>query len=332
MRKIAFMSIFLMMINLAAVDHVRLKEILNPNLMAANENYLYIAEGTSVSILNLKSITFLKRFGRKGEGPGEFKHIIGMFAENGRLIVNSIGKNLIFSPQGDFLSEKKLDKTFTYYIYPLNQNYVASYLSGNIKKGEASRLIAILNKDLKPIKILASKNLNRNNRDSNRLSTEAIQDFLKPRIYSDRIFIGDTKKGFFIEVFNGSGTRLYCINKDYEKLRVTKEQRENFEKKMNRKNSYISDLTGKKVKYTFREHYPAFKDFIVQDNRIFVLTYKEKDKEREVVILDLNGQELNRTFIPGAKIFFFGNGNYYYLIDNEDEEEWELHWKRLYSD
>jgi hypothetical protein len=83
---------------------------------------------------------------------------------------------------------------------------------------------------------------------------------------------------------------------------------------------------------TFPDYFPPIRMFHVTDNKIYVMTYKEKDGKNEFIILDMEGKLLNRMFIPISPfeettvIIFYTikNGKLYLLKDNEETEEWEV--------
>jgi len=73
--------------------------------------------------------------------------------------------------------------------------------------------------------------------------------------------------------------------------------------------------------------------FLVADQKIYILTYKEKDEKFQFLVLDINGKHLKTVFLPlnkekddvfGFTPFCIKNGTLYQLIETEDEE-WELH-------
>lgn len=324
------LTLLVMVFNLSASNHVRLPRLLKPQKLKVQGNFLYIAEPTSVTIYKLNTFEFVKKFGRKGEGPGDFISVVGLFPAENRIVVNSFRKTLVFSKDGEFISEKRLKKPVTFFIHPIKDKYIAAYLSGDVKRGQASSQIAILDTDLNPIKIILEKDLTRKKRDSRNISSEAIKDFHQPRVFEDRVYIGNTANGFFFEVFDSSGNRLYTIDNEYEKIKITPERQEEFKKKVRGKDGFIRNLSGRKIKYSFRDYFPAYWNFMVLEGRIYVFTHKRKNGKNEVVILDLKGNELKRAYITMASVYTIGNGKYYYLKDNADTEEWELHWENLH--
>ena len=95
----------------------------------------------------------------------------------------------------------------------------------------------------------------------------------------------------------------------------------------------------KKNKFLYPESFPAIRDFVISDNRIYVQTYKKQNNEEEYVIMDLKGNILKRVFLPnvqkpgfvermmgiGIKYYSIQSEKLYYLFENKDAEDWELH-------
>ncbi len=86
----------------------------------------------------------------------------------------------------------------------------------------------------------------------------------------------------------------------------------------------------------FPEYLPVIRNILVIDKEIYVQTYKTKERLSEFFILDLNGSVLKTVFLPAAKwerklrptpavTYAFKDNKYYYLEENMDKEEWELH-------
>ena len=80
---------------------------------------------------------------------------------------------------------------------------------------------------------------------------------------------------------------------------------------------------------------PVFKNSWIINNQIYIHTYREKQNKGEFLILDFSGKVEKVLYLPGsaklnirinpASIFTFHKGKYYYLLENLDQEEWELH-------
>ena len=163
------------------------------------------------------------------------------------------------------------------------------------------------------------------------------------QFYKNKIYITDSNYGFYIKVFDLNGKPLYSIDKNSEikNLKVTKEYKNNilnFYKK-NRKKLFnmIKD------KYIFYNNYPKIYWSYINDNKIYITTYKVMDGKQELIVLDLKGNIINKTFIPVkssphngyisySTFYTINNDKFYELIENEENETWELHIIPIISD
>lgn len=77
-----------------------LTEVLSPEMVEVSDNEIYIVEGSSIFMYSLKDLSFIRKFGQSGEGPGELK-------------ANPSITNLLFTP-GDSLLFIGLDKAIRF--------------------------------------------------------------------------------------------------------------------------------------------------------------------------------------------------------------------------
>jgi hypothetical protein len=298
-----------------------LPEIMKPGSICVDNNQLYVAERSSIYLYSTKDFKLVKQFGKQGEGPGEFKNnpIIKAFPDY--LLINSFGKLIYFSRNGELIKEKKTTGRFTFLVYPLGDNFVGLQVKFNRESKKRSYAITLFDKDFKSIKDVAESERRMQGR-SQTIEMEMVHDYLGHDVYGENIYVGDTNKGFFFEVFNSKGNKLYQIEKEYEQLEVTDEYKNNYIENM--KKSTFYKRVKDRVKFTCKKYFPAFKNFSINSGKIYVFTYKIKDKKQEVIIMDLKGNILKKTFFPDDVIYSIDNDRFYYLKENEEKEEWEL--------
>lgn len=209
----------------------------------------------------------------------------------------------------------------TYLVYPLGENFVGLQVKFNRESKKRSYAITFFDKDFKTIKNIAESERRMQGR-SETIEMEMVHDYLGHDVSGENVYVGDTKKGLFIEVFNSKGNKLYQIEKEYEKLEVTDEYKNSFIE--NLKESAFYKRVKDRVKFTCRKYFPAFQYFSINNGKIYVFTYKIKNKKQEVIIMDLKGSILKKTFLPDGVINSIDNDRFYYLKENEEKEEWEL--------
>ncbi len=89
--------LLLFMSNVYASKIVSLPEIFEPSSIVVDSNQIYIVEGTTIYIYSLEDFNLKKKFGRKGEGPQEFKDdIISIEVKSDYILVNSLNKVSFF--------------------------------------------------------------------------------------------------------------------------------------------------------------------------------------------------------------------------------------------
>jgi hypothetical protein len=141
---------------------------------------------------------------------------------------------------------------------------------------------------------------------------------------------GDDQK---IYAFDENGKQIYSITPEYEKVKFTGE----WEKK------YINFLkTDPRYKYVYQQdknrikfpgYFPPIRDLLAADKRIYVITFYSKEDKKECYIYDsAEGKFIKKAFIPLAEKnvqelypYTIKNGKVYQLMENLDEEKWELH-------
>jgi hypothetical protein len=93
------------------------------------------------------------------------------------------------------------------------------------------------------------------------------------------------------------------------------------------------------IKITHSDYFPPIRDLTVTDDRIYVKTYQKQGDKDEFIIMDLKGETLKKAYFPAvkepglfnelmgrlAKFYKIYKNKFYYLHENEEEEEWEVH-------
>jgi hypothetical protein len=154
-------------------------------------------------------------------------------------------------------------------------------------------------------------------------------------IQSGKIIVPDSRKGFFIEVFDGEGKLLYSINKEFEKIKVPESYKSKAMEELRIQSASEWQLI-KRRDFTFYDYFPPFWTVKFIKGKIYAGTYKKKGDDSEFVILDVKGDVLKRVFLPIKEVtafkdnlFHFDNGKFYNLIENEEKDIWELHIRDL---
>lgn len=313
----------------------QLEELSKPQLISVSKNYFLITEGATIYVYSTKDQKLIRKFGKPGEGPKEFKinpfgpPLIAYFV-NEKIFVNSDSKISWWTPRGEFIREMRTPP-FTMFR-PLANRFVASGTATN----EDKKMVLTVN--LHDEKGKKTKELYRTD-----VTVGPNAEFNYPTAsftfepYRDNLYLVRGKEGFVIEVKTMDGETLYTIKKEYEKIKVGQDYKDktfqSFKSNPNFKQFY--EFFKNRIK--FKTYYPAIQDVRVVDDRIHVITFKKKGGETECRILDLKGNDLKTVYVPYPDLhgmdylpeYDILDKTFYILIENEDDEVWELHTKEL---
>jgi len=333
MKKIIFLLIILLLVFSAHAKKIAdLPDLMKPQIMDMSSDKLFISEGTTIYVYSLKDFSLLKKFGKAGEGPREFKvNPFGppmiIFVFNKKLYVSSDAKLSTYTLNGEFISEQKVPP-FRIFI-PVKDKFVAS----GTAQGEDKKMylnMGLYDKDLNLLKELYRSDM----------SIGPNFNWIFPNTdfttlpYQARIYVVVGKAGFVIDVFDLQGKKLYTITKDYTPLKVPGDYKDKvlkwFKNNPNFKQFYEFFIQ----RLSFKERFPPIRTMLVESNKIYVVTYQQKNDLSEIIIMDLKGKELKKKYVPivgipgnlwDSPIFTIKNQQYFTLIENDDEEVWELH-------
>jgi hypothetical protein len=294
-----------------------------PEKIRVGDNLICINEGAVVFLYDLNTFKQINKFGRKGEGPGEFSSdlIINILKE--KIMIESQGKLSFYSLKGDLIKEMpRLPKYRRLKL--LEDRYVAS--SGILSKDVYHNVAKILDADFNELKTFYHDEAmyHQKKQGTNYAST---WDF---DVSENKFFIVGSS-AFKIDVFNKNGDLLHTISPPYKRVKFPQEFIDAWFKRIKRRHGMNFYYYAKK-KVRWPEFFPAIRDLIVDNNHVYVVTWRKKEQQHEFFIFDLEGKLLKKTFLPlqdydeGVVLFPYSikNNYIYQLIDNEEEEVWEL--------
>lgn len=295
-----------------------------PELIKVGKNLICINEDAVVYLYDLNDFKLIKKFGRKGEGPGEFSTsmIINILEE--KIMIESRGKLSFYSLKGDLIKEiRRLPKYRRLKI--LEDRYVAS--SGILSKEVYHNVAKILDTDFNELKTFYhDEAMYHQQKQGTNYATTWDFDVSEKKCF----IVGSSD--FKIDVFNKNGDSLYTISPYYKRVKFPQEFIDAWFKRVKRRRGMnFYNYAKKKVRWP--EFFPAIRDLIVDDGHVYVMTYQRKQGKSEFFIFNLEGKLVKKTFVPlqdyddGVALFPYSikNNFLYQLIDNEDTEEWELH-------
>ncbi|MCP4150092.1 MAG: hypothetical protein GY757_20260 [bacterium] len=148
-----------------------------------------------------------------------------------------------------------------------------------------------------------------------------------------------------IDVYDNNGKLLYQIKKDIKGSKITSKEKEAVISMLRNDPGLKNQLKAlggwaefkKMVTMNFPDYFPPIKSIDISDDKLYVRTYNREGDKNEYITLDLKGNFIKKTFIPcslesgiyaqiaGARLYTIESGKLYFLTENEETEEWELH-------
>jgi len=310
-----------------------LTEVNKPETIQFGSGNIYILEGTTVYIYDEVTYKYKGKFGKEGEGPGEIKKNpfggpLVMVPYKGKVTISSTGKYSVFSKDGEFEKEMKINAFDNFYPFEDIFICLSTYSPG---QGELYLAVYKADKDFKKAKeplVVTDTMVGQ--------SFKLVFPFtaFAPFPYKDKLYIAPDPKKFTIEVYDKNVKKINTITKEYKRKKLPGEYRQKtlqwFKTDPNWRNAYESF----KRRITFRDYYPPIFTVLVDNDKIYVPTFNfDKKGDRECVIMDLEGKELKRVYLPmkesyGMEFSFPYNiykDNFYIIMENLDDETWELH-------
>jgi DNA-binding beta-propeller fold protein YncE len=137
-----------------AVKVVPMPDVTYPRVIVIEDDHMYIAETSTVYIYSLKDFKLIKKFGKVGEGPGEFipppqKYPLGISVSKDHLLVASRGRLSYFTKNGDYVKEIKIKDIRPKTFYPFGDT-----LFGNSVRTTEEVAYITFNLTIKSLKIL----------------------------------------------------------------------------------------------------------------------------------------------------------------------------------
>jgi len=322
-----------------------LPDIKNPYPIVVDGNDLFLVDmdDHTIHVYSIKPFTHNFSFGKKGEGPGEFKYAPLIQISSDNIIALSYTKTSWFSRDGEFVKEKVYNdfKGFNPHmemlLMPIRENYVKVIVDHDLSK----KYVYLLNSNFDQIKKMYEGLYDWNEVNPKLENFRVLNYQIDVLSYKDNIFISNSHKGFLIEVFNHTGDHLFTINKNKEiqKVNVTEYYKQKALNDIKKKHKWVYNTLREDV-YSFYEFFPPIRCFHISDNQIYVTTYKEVDKKHEIVILDLKGNILKKAFekirswkyyklLGELDLYTINNGKLYELIKNQNTDIWEIHVKNV---
>jgi hypothetical protein len=304
----------------------------------AEHGRIYVQDKKDIAVYSFEDGRFLRRIGRPGQGPGEFTMLGGFTVLADRIVVVDITKTSFFSIEGEYFGQMSRPARIMYYPFlPVGKHFVGIPMDRREDGSIMPPMGVIYDPAGKPVKrfievpdiLPPPPPPPGSSLPSGTEDVLMVRDYFDYAVHEDKIFVADSRKGLSISVFDETGTLLYEIRHALERVRVSKEYRDFATK--SRPDRYWA--THKPL---FPEYFPAFAAFKIDGGRIYAVTAARKDGRHEVIIMDLKGKILDRSFrfpIPidfwmphsFARMFDVEAGRFVWVEYNDAKEQYELH-------
>jgi hypothetical protein len=301
-----------------------------PHSIVVDETQVYIVDGAQIYIYSLKDYTFKKKFGKEGEGPQEFKlpHPLklNIDVQTDHIVASSLAKVSFFTKDGKFKKEIRVPagSGADIWFMPLGERFVG--VLSPYEDGVLYRAINLYHSDLSRVKEIYRQIHELQPGKGTTVFSQVFHYFT----YGNKLFVGGGED-LCIDVFDENGQKLYAVKHEYRRVKISEDTKNKVVDtlKTDPNTKAYFDLL-KPIK--FPEFYPALQFFMVDNNRIYAVTWKSRAGDVELLIFDIGGKFSRQVFVPlkyksvlepfptaihGGKLF--------QLIEDEDEEVWEVH-------
>jgi len=304
-----------------------LPELLNVETLRVKHDRFFLIEGATIFIYSLNDFKLIKKIGRKGEGPREFK-VDASLAEPLRIeihpkyiLANSMGKISFFTLDGEFIKEMRAINVRL--LQPFGENFVGE--SFIMVKNILYRTINIYDPGVKKIKEVYREKFYI--QPGQTVVLDETND--KVRVFNDKIFISGIDE-FKFNIYDKDGKLINTIKREFEKRKLLDKHKKEIIDYVRIEHSFLYKYLGNRLELP--DYFPPILNFYVDSKHFYVGTFIEKDGKMKFLIFDAKGKYLRTVFLPIFKkslieIFPLGfyKGKLYQVVENEETEEWGLH-------
>ncbi len=329
MKRILLSIILVLTVNIIGAKTFTFKDINNPTAIIIKKGSLFISEKTTLFIYSLDNFKLIKKFGKEGEGPMEFKSNhrgdgIRFTINSNKIYINSETKLSVYSLDGKFINESRVLPKLN--LISAGENYISSSLSKS-DGGFPKITVSLFNSEFKKIKNLFLSNISSGM--GAKIPTPSYNH--KYRFYNGKVYISTGTKDINIDVYDTNGKKEFSIVKIPGKKTLTKEYISAVKRhyKTNPKTKNFWRYFQKNL--LFLSDFPGIRNFNINNDKIYVQTYKMKSGNTEWIIFGLKGKELRKVWLPSIEVNPISMSPYtifdnvlYWLTENE-EEGWDLH-------
>jgi hypothetical protein len=318
-----------------------LAELHDPNGIVADESTLYIADDHQILAYSTDPVVLQWQFGEQGEGPTQFQYRAHVKLAGDSILAYDFTKSIWLSKDGDLLGHKSFadfdwfDPGMEMQLMQLGESYVRVTVDHDLD----AYYVDLLDPGFEPTERLLDGHYDWRFVIPNTDSLKTVGRLVDALVHEDKVFVADAHRGFFFDVFDRDGNRLYSIDKNEEVPPVTLDEEyrtADIEFWRGREDMQGLFASGHEFTFAYPKQFPSFHYVQVSDSKIYATTYKVRDGKHEVIVLDLRGNILDRLYLPLESMRYHGrsilpselyaifDGRVYELIENPADSTWRL--------
>lgn len=304
-------------------------DLLKPEALYVDGEHVYVAEGNVIKVFSLTDGKKLFQLTKKGEGPGEFKSCPKLTFFPSHIVATGRGKVVFYQRDGKILDEKKVPSDMR--MYPVKGNYLSDKSELDRKRNRVITKTFINNADFQKIALLntgvvESAVIARSTGEVPKQKYYMIPNGYGVITDGKNICVYDSKKGFFIEIFDHEGKRIAAINKEFPKVEVTHSYKNRRMDAQKKEKGWA--ILKKRFEFVFPEYFPAFRRVYINDGLLFILSDTLEEGKQALVVMDFSGKILSKSMVPDQYYKYFYKGRMFYFQESEDEK-WILHIRKV---
>ena len=322
-----------------------MEEILRVDMMATDGKKLYVLDNFTIHVYSLKNYELVTRFGKKGNGPGEFNpnfvNRIALQLDKDNVILNTVRKIAYFSKKGKLL-EEKIIPFLCVQIVPLGSNYIITkYLAG--ERGINKLSVCLCGPDFSEKKTLYTRE-DISTQRSRKLDCPNEQIFVEKNKKS--IFIYDQRPGREVLVFDHSGKEINRFELPEQQIEMPQSFKDDVLEWANTSSMVKSyaQMTGLSLDQIrkmvdFHKIVPVARCFAVMAEDLIIETYVKKGQVSKFIRMNTEGKKTGEVFLTDAEpgrvkmnpypTYCFYGDKYYFFKENLENETFELHVEKL---
>lgn len=334
----SFLCLFLLTL-LAAIPEAQLKELLNPESIHVSKEMIFITQGAEILCYQKKDLKFVRKFGARGQGPGEFDISpidnlgLRLFFTGDEIVVNSAGKISFFTRRGILIREKRIQFAMQYFMMA-GDKYVASEIEVRVEK-QRHRVITVNLYDANFKKVAKLQEVPHWVQIPQSVDPIALVLALKNQNHrgllfqvSGKVIYVETGDRNGIDLFDFKGKKISTITHSFEKVKLG-------EKFKGRIISYLKKrlpnyYQGIRDVIKFPSYYPAIRSFHISNRMLYVRVHQSSPDIGLFYVFSTAGKFIKRKSVSLREVgvlctypFVINDKKIYQLVE-DDEENWRL--------